>query len=134
MQVPSTQLRRKIAFWQSHGILVETSSDVFSILEDLKNKDSSIQEGLFVEDYEAESAMASAQDQREEELQVYKTSSQYHFFSRLTIFLAKPPTLELVSILSLASTSMSHQKVLLGLLLVSRIVNTVPYRHLAILF
>lgn len=72
MQVPSTVLRRKIGFWQSHGILIETSLDVFSILEDSKSKGTNIQEGLFVEDYEAESAMASAQDQREEELQVLK--------------------------------------------------------------
>lgn len=71
MQVPPTVLRRKIGFWQSHGILVETSLDVFSILENSKSKDTGIQEGLFVDDYEAESAMASAQDQREEELQVY---------------------------------------------------------------
>lgn len=70
MQCPPTILRRKIGFWQSHGIVVEMKPDVFCIQEDLENKDNNIQEDIFVEDYESESAMASAQDQREEELQV----------------------------------------------------------------
>lgn len=68
---PPTVLRRKIGFWQCHGIIVETIQDVFCVQEDLENKDSNIQEDIFVEDYETESAMASAQDQREEELQVH---------------------------------------------------------------
>ncbi|CAH1119635.1 unnamed protein product [Phaedon cochleariae] len=71
MQCPPTVLRRKIGFWQSHGIIVETGQDVFCIQEDLENKDNNLQEDLFVEDYESESAMASAQDQREEELQTF---------------------------------------------------------------
>ncbi|KAJ8945964.1 hypothetical protein NQ318_016792 [Aromia moschata] len=71
MQCPPTILRRKIGFWQSHGILTETKADVFCVQEDLENKDSNIQEDIFVEDYESESAMASAQDQREEELQTF---------------------------------------------------------------
>lgn len=70
MQCPPTILRRKIGFWQSHGIIAEMKPDVFCIQEDLENKDNNIQEDIFVEDYESESAMASAQDQREEELQV----------------------------------------------------------------
>nr|XP_023028180.1 anaphase-promoting complex subunit 2 [Leptinotarsa decemlineata] len=71
MQCPPTILRRKIGFWQSQGIIVETTQDVFCIQEDLISKDNSIQEDLFVEEYESESAMASAQDQREEELQTF---------------------------------------------------------------
>ncbi|XP_056634771.1 anaphase-promoting complex subunit 2 [Diorhabda sublineata] len=71
MQCPSTVLRRKIGFWQCHGIIAETFQDFFCIQEDLENKDASIQEDVFVEDYETESAMASAQDQREEELQTF---------------------------------------------------------------
>ncbi|CAG9856014.1 unnamed protein product [Phyllotreta striolata] len=71
MQCPSTVLRRKIGFWQCHGIIVETSKDVFCIQDDFENKSVNVQEDIFVEDYEAESAMASAQDQREEELQTF---------------------------------------------------------------
>nr|CAI5848292.1 unnamed protein product [Callosobruchus analis] len=71
MQCPPTILRRKIGFWQSHGVIAETSPDVFCIQEDQENKDVNVQEDIFVEDYEAESAMASAQDQREEELQTF---------------------------------------------------------------
>ncbi|CAH1101110.1 unnamed protein product [Psylliodes chrysocephalus] len=71
MMCPPTVLRRKIGFWQCHGIIVETIQDVFCVQEDLENKDSNIQEDIFVEDYETESAMASAQDQREEELQTF---------------------------------------------------------------
>ncbi|KAG5876105.1 hypothetical protein JTB14_013685 [Gonioctena quinquepunctata] len=71
MQCPPTILRRKISFWQSHGILVETTQDLFCIQEDLESKDTNIQEDLFVEDYESESAMASSHDQREEELQTF---------------------------------------------------------------
>lgn len=70
MQCPPTVLRRNIGFWQSHGILIEVTADVFCIQEDLENKDTNLNEDIFVEDYESESAMASAQDQREEELQV----------------------------------------------------------------
>ncbi|XP_018567673.1 anaphase-promoting complex subunit 2 isoform X1 [Anoplophora glabripennis] len=71
MQCPPTILRRKIGFWQSHGIIAEMKPDVFCIQEDVDNKDNNIQEDIFVEDYESESAMASAQDQREEELQTF---------------------------------------------------------------
>ncbi|CAG9840451.1 unnamed protein product [Diabrotica balteata] len=71
MQCPATVLRRKISFWQCHGIIAETIQDVFSIQDELDQKPASVQEDLFVEDYETESAMASAQDQREEELQTF---------------------------------------------------------------
>lgn len=69
MQVPPTLLKKKISFWQSHSLLVERNN-VFYLVEeqDDKNKHSSAE---IVEDFESESAMASAQDQREEELQVF---------------------------------------------------------------
>ncbi|CAG9761203.1 unnamed protein product [Ceutorhynchus assimilis] len=68
MQCPATILRRKIGFWLSHGILTETKLDVFSVQEVKENKNSA-PEDFYVEDFESESAMASAQDQKEEELQ-----------------------------------------------------------------
>ncbi|CAH0547207.1 unnamed protein product [Brassicogethes aeneus] len=71
MQCPATILRKKIGFWQSHGVIVEKQQDIFSIQEGLQPNENNIQEDLFVEDYESESAMASAQDQREEELQTF---------------------------------------------------------------
>lgn len=70
MNCPLTVLRRKVSFWQCHGIIVETAQDVFALQEDASNKDTSVQNEVFVEDYETESAMASAEDQRECELQV----------------------------------------------------------------
>lgn len=69
MQVPPTVLRKKIQFWQSHGLLVERGNDVFYLVEEQNDSRMSNSE-IVVEDYESESAMASAQDQREEELQV----------------------------------------------------------------
>lgn len=68
MNVPGTLLKRKIAFWQSHGLIEEISTNVFQLREENVNDGASAQED--VEEYETESAMASAEDQREEELQV----------------------------------------------------------------
>lgn len=70
MQVPPTVLRKKIGFWQSHGLLVEKSKDTFYLVEKQEDNHMSSSE-IMIEDYESESLMASAQDQREEELQVY---------------------------------------------------------------
>lgn len=70
MQVPPTVLRTKIGFWQSRGLLVEKSANVFYLVERQDDNHMSSSE-IVVEDYESESAMASAQDQREEELQVH---------------------------------------------------------------
>lgn len=68
MQVPPTVLRKKIGFWQSHNLVNEVSPDVFVLNEEQANK--SLANADVIEDYESESAMASTQDQREEELQV----------------------------------------------------------------
>ena len=70
MQVPSTALRRKIAFWQSQGILKEESTDTFVLVEEQKGPSVAHDVVMMDSDDEAESAMASAKDQREEELQV----------------------------------------------------------------
>ncbi|XP_072014527.1 anaphase-promoting complex subunit 2-like [Amphiura filiformis] len=71
MQVPSTALRRKIAFWQSQGILKEESTDTFVLVEEQRGPSGSHDVVMMDSDDEAESAMASAKDQREEELQVF---------------------------------------------------------------
>ncbi|KAK9879331.1 hypothetical protein WA026_004182 [Henosepilachna vigintioctopunctata] len=70
MQVPPTVLRRKIGFWQSHGLLVENEQDIF-LLKEETSEDNIVQDNIIIEDYESESAMASAQDQRDEELQTF---------------------------------------------------------------
>lgn len=69
MQCPPTILRRKIGFWLSHGILSETKHDVFSVQKEVEHKGAA-QEDFYVEEFESESAMASVQDQKEEEFQV----------------------------------------------------------------
>lgn len=71
MQVPSTVLRRKISFWQSHGLITESQPNVFNLQEEQEKKNSNAQDDIVVEDFESESVMASAQDQREEELQTF---------------------------------------------------------------
>lgn len=71
MKVPGTLLRKKISFWQSQGILREISTDVFLLVEETNNKNKGeVTSDIICEDDESESAMASSQDQREEELQV----------------------------------------------------------------
>lgn len=73
MKVPITILRRKITYWQSMGLIAEKSTDHFVLVE-ADNKASvpshQVQE-MICEDEETESAMASAHDQREGELQVF---------------------------------------------------------------
>ncbi|GLV33864.1 morula [Carabus blaptoides fortunei] len=74
MKVPATLLRKKISFWQSQGILRELSPDMFVVIEETSNatKDKGPSTAdIICEDDESESAMASSQDQREEELQVF---------------------------------------------------------------
>lgn len=78
-------LKRRISFWQSHGIISESQPGVFKLIEEDLPK--SQLENLPVneiidEDEDNESAMASASDQREEELQV----------SQLLLLLLKVPT------------------------------------------
>ena len=71
MQVPVTALRRKMAFWQSQGVLREESSDIFVLIEEQRGGRSTQHDNYMLDsDEETESAMASAQDQQEEELQV----------------------------------------------------------------
>jgi anaphase-promoting complex subunit 2 len=72
MHVPATVLRRKIAFWQSQGLLREVSTDLFLLVEESAVRSRCpLPPDVVCEDEETESAMASAHDQREEELQVF---------------------------------------------------------------
>ena len=69
MQIPTTALRRKLAFWMSHGVMKESSADVFTIVENLP-KSSLPSDHVVIVDDDSESAMASEQQVREEEMQV----------------------------------------------------------------
>ncbi|XP_077986811.1 anaphase-promoting complex subunit 2-like [Glandiceps talaboti] len=71
MQVPSAALRRKIAFWQSQGVVKEQTTDTFVLIEERPGGRGNHEVMMIDSDEETESAMASAQDQREEELQVF---------------------------------------------------------------
>lgn len=80
--VPKTVLRRKISYWQTQGVLQEISPDVFVLVDGDTSDGDTIDSNVAgpsagdtsvvcEEEEEAESVMASAQDQREEELQVF---------------------------------------------------------------
>lgn len=69
LQMPATALRRKIAYWQTQGLLREEATDKFVLVEEHKGR--AMHDIIVTDDDEAESAMASAQTQREEELQVF---------------------------------------------------------------
>ncbi|XP_024081276.1 anaphase-promoting complex subunit 2 isoform X2 [Cimex lectularius] len=73
--VPQTVLRRRIAFWQSQGLLRETSTDTFLLVEEPigRSLKAPAASEMICEDDETESIMASAQDQREEELHAFWT-------------------------------------------------------------
>ncbi|XP_038045964.1 anaphase-promoting complex subunit 2-like isoform X2 [Patiria miniata] len=72
MQVSVTALRRKMAFWQSQGVLREEGTDTFVLIEEQRGGRGVQQEMILLDsDEETESAMATAQDQQEEELQVF---------------------------------------------------------------
>lgn len=75
MKVPITILRRKITFWQSLGIIAEKSSDFYVLIDGTDVNKSNVAvnqvQEMICEDEESESVMASAHDQREDELQVF---------------------------------------------------------------
>lgn len=75
MKVPVTVLRRKITYWQSMGLISEKSPDYFVLVDGSDPIKASVStnqvQQMICEDDEAESAMASAHDQREGELQVF---------------------------------------------------------------
>jgi len=73
MNVPPTILRKRISFWLSQGIIRKPKEDVYALVDDgtENNEEMQTQSHDICEDDETESAMASASDQREEELQVF---------------------------------------------------------------
>lgn len=73
MKVPPSILRKRISLWQSHGLIQEPHNNVFVLVEDGtgENTEEMQTQSQECEDDETESAMASASDQREEELQVF---------------------------------------------------------------
>lgn len=79
LQMPATALRRKIAYWQTQGLLREEATDKFVLVEEHKGR--APHDIIVTDDDEAESAMASAQTQREEELQVLSISFIFNTLS-----------------------------------------------------
>ncbi|KAK4877403.1 hypothetical protein RN001_009909 [Aquatica leii] len=71
VHIPPTVLRKKIGFWQSHGLIEEVNLNVFCLMEERESNRANLNVDVVVEDYESESIMASTQDQREEELQTF---------------------------------------------------------------
>lgn len=80
LKLPGSVLRKRIALWQTHGIIREQSGDMFVLVQfgsgDLSGDDMHMmmqtQAGIHpCDDDETESAMASASEQREEDLQVF---------------------------------------------------------------
>ncbi|GFV99029.1 anaphase-promoting complex subunit 2 [Trichonephila clavipes] len=68
MQIQPSVLRRKITLWQNHGVLSETESDVFELIEEQQTVN---REAMVVIEEEEESVTASSQDMKEEELQTF---------------------------------------------------------------
>lgn len=71
MKVTSTVMRRRLHFWQTHGIIREESPNCFILTEGGSNKSKPSSSMLGHDEEEMESALASAHDQREGELQVF---------------------------------------------------------------
>ncbi|XP_035906517.1 anaphase-promoting complex subunit 2 [Anopheles stephensi] len=76
MNMPPIVLRKRIVFWQSQGLIRETKENVFVLVDKSVESETSSdaiqpQPNDVCEEEEAESAMESASDQREEELQVF---------------------------------------------------------------
>ena len=76
IKVPVSTLRRKIAYWQSHGVVMETAADVYTLVQDggMKkgagtNDISSV--GGNMEDDPEDSVTATSADQREEEFGMF---------------------------------------------------------------
>uniref|UniRef100_A0A1B0D9E0 Anaphase-promoting complex subunit 2 n=1 Tax=Phlebotomus papatasi TaxID=29031 RepID=A0A1B0D9E0_PHLPP len=75
MKIPPSVLRRKITYWQSHGLIKETKTGSFILVEDTSDSDmeemQTEPQDICDDDEESENVVASASDQREEELQVF---------------------------------------------------------------
>lgn len=71
MNVPLSVLRRRIGFWQLQGLIRETKENIFVLCDQDRPGDESMEAQTNVVVEEEETCMASASDQREEELQVF---------------------------------------------------------------
>ncbi|XP_059146354.1 anaphase-promoting complex subunit 2-like isoform X2 [Physella acuta] len=73
LEMTASVLRRKIAFWQGQGLLREISPDMYQLVEERRGRPHDL---VMIDEEEIESAMASAQQQKEEEMQVFWTYIQ----------------------------------------------------------
>lgn len=71
MNMPLSVLRRRIGFWQLQGLIRETKENVFVLCDEEQSCDEAMEAQSNVVVEEEETCMASASDQREEELQVF---------------------------------------------------------------
>lgn len=71
MNVPPSLLKRRIGFWQLQGLIKETRENLFVLCDDDQTAEESMEVQANVVMDEEETAMASANDQREEELSVF---------------------------------------------------------------
>lgn len=82
IKVPPSALRRRISFWQNHGLVTEIEPGIFALLEEESEKIQFEEMNITDADEEdLESAMASASDQREEELQVLACTYIYLMYN-----------------------------------------------------
>ncbi|CAH1272684.1 ANAPC2 [Branchiostoma lanceolatum] len=68
MQVPSSVLRRRITFWQNYGLIRENPPGSYVLLEEGADHHGDV---MIDSDEETESATASSQEMREEEMQMF---------------------------------------------------------------
>jgi len=74
LKVPVSTLRRKMIFWMSQGVIMESSPDVFTLVEDgdmKKDLNDVSTVAANMEDDPEDSVTASSADQREEEFEVF---------------------------------------------------------------
>uniref|UniRef100_A0AAG5DBB4 Anaphase-promoting complex subunit 2 n=1 Tax=Anopheles atroparvus TaxID=41427 RepID=A0AAG5DBB4_ANOAO len=76
MNMPPIVLRKRLVFWQSQGMIRETKENMFVLVDSSADSGKQVEQANtqsndVCEEDEAESAMESASDQREEELQVF---------------------------------------------------------------
>lgn len=71
MKLTPVVLKKKISFWQSHGLIRETAPDEYCLVEEADDVASTSMPVPVEDDEEADHAMESANDQREEALQVF---------------------------------------------------------------
>ena len=92
LEMTPTVLRRKLAFWQSQGLLKESTQEdaagenhhIYTLVEERTGLRGGSHDmlGLVDIEEEAESAMASAQQQKEEEMQVCAVKEFFLFYLR----------------------------------------------------